>query len=131
MSVRLERLAGLLTAVHPVEPTGRILGHLWGKVAVGAYCVATALVDVDVLELLAEDERLPSFGELVAEVARVAAAEGWPASPSTASTPTRSSARTRPASERAGTRSAATGAGSRPAARACGETSGCTGGQPR
>ena len=75
MSARLERLAGLLTAVHPVEPTGRILGHLWGKVAVGAYYVATALVDADVLELLADDERLPSFGELVAEVARVAAAE--------------------------------------------------------
>ena len=62
--------------MHPVEPTGRILGHLWGKVAVGAYYVATALVDADVLELLADDERLSTFGELVSEVARVAAAEG-------------------------------------------------------
>jgi 2-dehydropantoate 2-reductase len=76
MSARLAQLAGLLSAVHPVEPTGRILGHLWGKVAVGAYYVATALVDADVLELLADDVRLQPFGELVAEVARVAAAEG-------------------------------------------------------
>ena len=76
MSVRLERLATVLSAVQPVEPTTRILAHLWGKAAVGAYYFATALVDADVLEILADDTRLPSLGALVAEVARVAAAEG-------------------------------------------------------
>ena len=76
MSGRLERLATVLSAVHPVEPTTRILAHLWGKTAVGAYYVATALVDADVLEILGDDTGLPSLGALVAEVARVAAAEG-------------------------------------------------------
>ena len=76
MSARLEWLAALLSAVQPVEPTGRILAHLWGKAAVGAYYFATALVDADVLDILADDTRLPPLGALVAEVARVAAAEG-------------------------------------------------------
>ncbi len=76
MTERLERLAIVLSAVHPVEPTSRILAHLWGKAAVGAYYFATALVDADVLDILADDRRLPPLGELVAEVARVAAAEG-------------------------------------------------------
>ena len=76
MSVRIERLATVLSAVHPVEPTSRILAHLWGKAAVGAYYFATALVDADVLDILADDERLPTLGALVAEMARVAAAEG-------------------------------------------------------
>ena len=76
MTERLERLATVLSAVHPVEPTSRILAHLWGKAAVGAYYFATALVDADVLDILADDRRLPPLGELVAEVARVAAAEG-------------------------------------------------------
>jgi 2-dehydropantoate 2-reductase len=75
MSARLERLAAVLSAVHPVEPTGRILSHLWGKEAVGAYYIATALVDADVLDILADDGRLRSLGALVAEVAQVAAAE--------------------------------------------------------
>jgi 2-dehydropantoate 2-reductase len=76
MTERLERLATVLSAVHPVEPTSHILAHLWGKAAVGAYYFATALVDADVLDILADDRRLPPLGQLVAEVARVAAAEG-------------------------------------------------------
>jgi 2-dehydropantoate 2-reductase len=76
MSERLERLAAVLSVVHAVEPTDRIFAHLWGKTAVAAYYFATALVDADVLEILADDERLPSLGALVAEVARVAAAQG-------------------------------------------------------
>jgi 2-dehydropantoate 2-reductase len=76
MTERIERLAAVLSVVHPVEPTDSIFGHLWGKTAVGAYYFATALVDADVLEILADGARLPSLGALVAEVARVAAAEG-------------------------------------------------------
>jgi 2-dehydropantoate 2-reductase len=76
MSERLDRLAAVLSVVHPVEQTDRILAHLWGKLALGAYYFATALVDADVLEILADEDRLPSLGVLVAEVARVAAADG-------------------------------------------------------
>ena len=76
LSERLERLAAVLSVVHPVEPTDRIFAHLWGKTAVGAFYFATALVDADVLEILADGERLQALGALVAEVARVAAAEG-------------------------------------------------------
>ncbi len=73
---RVERLAELLSAAHPAEVTGRIFGHLWGKTALGAYYFATALVDADIREILLRDEALPLLGTLVAEVARVAAAEG-------------------------------------------------------
>ncbi len=73
---RVERLADLLSAAHPAEVTTRIFGHLWGKSALGAYYFATALVDADVREILSRAEVLPALATLVAEVARVAAAEG-------------------------------------------------------
>jgi 2-dehydropantoate 2-reductase len=75
-SRRLDRLANLLSAAHPVETTDRILAHLWGKTALGAFYFATALIDADVPTILADERRLRSLGVLVAEVARVAAAEG-------------------------------------------------------
>jgi len=73
---RVERLAELLSSAHPAEVTGRIFGHLWGKSALGACYFATALVDADVREILSRENVLPALGTLVAEVARVAAAEG-------------------------------------------------------
>jgi 2-dehydropantoate 2-reductase len=76
MTRRLERLAAMLSAAHPAEATDRIFAHLWGKAALGAFYVATALVDADVLTILDDTARLRSLSELVAEVARVAAAEG-------------------------------------------------------
>jgi 2-dehydropantoate 2-reductase len=75
-SERVERLAELLSLAHPAEVTDRIFAVLWGKSALGAFYFATALVDADVLEILDREEHLPLLGELVAEVARVAAAEG-------------------------------------------------------
>jgi 2-dehydropantoate 2-reductase len=75
MSERLERVGRILSAAHPVETTDRIFAHLWGKAALGAVYVATALVDADVLEMLADERRLDALGLLAAEVARVAAAE--------------------------------------------------------
>ncbi len=74
---RIEGLAETLTAAfHPVEVTGNIFGFLWGKTALGAYYFATALVDEDVLRILDRLEYRPLFGRLVAEVVRVAEAEG-------------------------------------------------------
>jgi 2-dehydropantoate 2-reductase len=81
MSERLDRLATVLSAAHPVETTDRILAHLWGKCALGAFYFATALIDADVPTILADERRLRSLGVLVAEVARVAAAEGVPCEP--------------------------------------------------
>ena len=72
---RVERLAELLSAAHPVEVTDRIFGHLWGKTALRAYYFATALVDADVTDVLGREDVLPALGGLVAEVAAVAAAE--------------------------------------------------------
>jgi 2-dehydropantoate 2-reductase len=74
---RVERLAETLTAAfHPVEVTDNIFGFLWGKAALGAYYFATALVDEDVPRILDRLEYRPLFGRLVAEVVRVAQAEG-------------------------------------------------------
>ena len=73
---RIDALAELLAHAHPAEVTDRIFSVLWGKTALGAFYFATALVDADVVEILDHEEHLPLLGELVAEVARVAAAEG-------------------------------------------------------
>lgn len=73
---RVERLCELLSLAHPTSVTERIFSLLWGKSALGAFYFATALVDADVLDVLAREECLPVLGELVAGVARVAAAEG-------------------------------------------------------
>lgn len=73
---RVEQLRELLSRAHPTTVTKRIFSLLWGKSALGAFYFATALVDADVLDILACEERLPALGELVAAVARVAAAEG-------------------------------------------------------
>ena len=78
---RIEELAELLSLAHPAEVTDRIFGVLWGKTALGAFYFATALVDADVLETLDRPEHLPVLGQLVAEVARVAAAEGFDLEP--------------------------------------------------
>jgi 2-dehydropantoate 2-reductase len=75
-SPRVERLTALLSLAHPVEVTDRIFGHLWGKTALGASYFATALVDADVPDILAREDGLSTLGALVAEVARVAEAEG-------------------------------------------------------
>jgi len=73
---RIDALAKLLAHAHPAEVTDRIFSVLWGKTALGAFYFATALVDADVVEILDHEEHLPLLGDLVAEVARVAAAEG-------------------------------------------------------
>jgi 2-dehydropantoate 2-reductase len=73
---RLDRLERLLADAHPVEATGRIFGFLWGKTALEAFYFASALADADVVEVLSRVDVLPALGLLVAEVVRVAEAEG-------------------------------------------------------
>lgn len=75
-TARVEELAALLSLAHPAEVTDRIFAVLWGKTALGGFYFATALVDDDVLGILDREEHLPLLGALVAEVARVARAEG-------------------------------------------------------
>lgn len=72
----VEPLVQLLGMAHPVAASDRILDFVWAKTALEAFYFATALADADVTEVLARREHLPWLGELVAEVARVAAAEG-------------------------------------------------------
>jgi 2-dehydropantoate 2-reductase len=80
-SDRIAALAELLEQAHPVEVTDRIMSFAWGKTAVEAWYFATALLDADVVDIIDRGERLPELGELVAEVAKVAAAEGEPCVP--------------------------------------------------
>lgn len=75
-SARVRELAQLLSAAHPVEVTDNIFGFLWGKMALGAYYFATALVDADVPEILERGEYLGALGRLVAETVAVAEALG-------------------------------------------------------
>src|SRR5581483_5884042 len=75
-SERLERVAALLSLAHPAEVTDHVVADLWSKVALGAFYFGTALIDADVLEILDRPDALAVLGRLVAEVARVAAAEG-------------------------------------------------------
>lgn len=75
-SARVADLARTLSCFHPVEPTGNIFGHLWGKEAVGAFYFATALVSEDVTAIIDRAEYRPILGALVAEVVAVARAHG-------------------------------------------------------
>jgi len=75
-TLRLERVAALLSLAHPVEVTDAIFSRLWGKTALAAFYFATALIDADVPEILERAETLNRLGSVVAEVVAVAAAEG-------------------------------------------------------
>jgi 2-dehydropantoate 2-reductase len=75
---RLLEVARLLALVHPVEVTDRIFSFLWGKTALEAFYFASALADADVVDILDRRDLLPAFGGPVADVARVAEAEGSP-----------------------------------------------------
>ncbi len=76
-SARTMELAGVLDSTfHPVQVTSNIFGYLWAKEALGAFYFATALVDEDVPKILDRAPYRPLFGALVAEVVRVAEAEG-------------------------------------------------------
>lgn len=75
---RIRDLERLLSQAHPVAATDRIFGFLWGKTALEAFYFASALADENVVDLLDQQDVLPALGSVVAEVARVAEAEGAP-----------------------------------------------------
>lgn len=75
-SARTERLAQMLARIHKTSATGNILGHAWGKLALGAAYAATALADADVLPLYRRADAQAVLTPLVREVARTAAANG-------------------------------------------------------
>jgi 2-dehydropantoate 2-reductase len=75
-SPRLAELVRRLSLAHPAEPTSNIFGFLWSKTAVNAFYFATALAGADVQEAIRSRRHRPALDGLVAEVARVAQAEG-------------------------------------------------------
>jgi 2-dehydropantoate 2-reductase len=75
-SQRLAELVRVLSLVHPAEPTSNIFGFLWSKTAVNAFYFATALAGVDVQDVIRSRRHRSALDQLVAEVARVAQAEG-------------------------------------------------------
>jgi 2-dehydropantoate 2-reductase len=75
-SPRLAGLIRLLSQAHPAEATGNIFGFLWSKTAVNAFYFATALAGADVQDVIGSRRHRPALDRLVAEVARVAEAEG-------------------------------------------------------
>jgi 2-dehydropantoate 2-reductase len=76
LTARVHALARLLAAFHPTEATDNIHGWLWAKLVLGAVYFATATVDADVLDILADDARRRILGALAAEAYAVAEALG-------------------------------------------------------
>jgi 2-dehydropantoate 2-reductase len=76
LTARVHALARLLGAFHPAEATDNIHGWLWAKLVLGAVYFATATVDADVLDILADGARRRILGELAAEACAVAEALG-------------------------------------------------------
>lgn len=76
MSERIGQLAGLLSALQPVQATDNIFGYLWAKIALGAVYFGTAVVDADVVETYGSDAARDVLGRLCGEVVQVADAMG-------------------------------------------------------
>ncbi|MGH7264644.1 MAG: ketopantoate reductase family protein, partial [Candidatus Rokuibacteriota bacterium] len=76
LTPRVQALARLLAIFHPTEPTDNIHGWLWAKLVLGAVYFATATVDADVLDILADGARRRVLGDLAAEACAVAEALG-------------------------------------------------------
>jgi 2-dehydropantoate 2-reductase len=73
---RLEALRETFSVYQPTEITANVLGYLWGKLALGCVYFATALVDVDFLEIIDCTRYLPLLTEVGAEAVAVANARG-------------------------------------------------------
>jgi 2-dehydropantoate 2-reductase len=71
---RLQTLCAAFNAYQPTEITDNVLGYLWGKLALGCVYFATALVDVDFLEIIDCQEYLPLLTDIGAEAVAVAQA---------------------------------------------------------
>ncbi len=75
-TARLEALREAFSVYQPTELTDNVLGYLWGKLVLGCVYFATALVDVDFLEIIDCAEYLPLLTEVGAEAVAVANARG-------------------------------------------------------
>lgn len=76
MTPRLLALSDLLGIVQPIELTDNVQGYLWGKLSLASALFATACVDADVPEMLANERYRTLFANCSAEVIEVAAAQG-------------------------------------------------------
>ncbi len=76
MTTRLRTLRDALAAVQDCEATDNILGCIWTKMALASSFFATALVDADVADILAEPRYQPLIIDLIAETVAVAEASG-------------------------------------------------------
>jgi 2-dehydropantoate 2-reductase len=73
---RVRALARLLAAFHPCEPTANISGYRWGKLILGTIYFATAVVDADVVDILAQPAARTVLAALATEALAVAEAVG-------------------------------------------------------
>lgn len=69
---RLHALCAAFNVYQPTDITDNVLGYLWGKLALGCVYFATALVDVDFLEIIDSQEYLPLLTDIGAEAVLVA-----------------------------------------------------------
>ena len=73
---RVRMLADALAAVQECEPSDNVLGCVWSKIAMASVFFATALVDADVKDILANEAYHPLMSALVAETVAAADAMG-------------------------------------------------------
>jgi 2-dehydropantoate 2-reductase len=76
LTTRLRELRDALAAVQECEATDNILGCVWTKMAMASSFFATALVDADVADILANAKYQPLILDLIAETVAVAEARG-------------------------------------------------------
>ena len=73
---RVQTLRRVFSIYQPTDITDNVLGYLWGKLALGCVYFATAMVDVDFLEIIDRLDYLPLLTEVGAEAVAVAQARG-------------------------------------------------------
>lgn len=73
---RLRQLAGALEVIQSIELSDNVQGYLWGKLSLASPLFATACVDADVADLLADPRWRTLFANCSAEVVAVAEAAG-------------------------------------------------------
>lgn len=76
MSPRIRDLAEVLEVLQPIQVSDNVMGYLWGKLALASPLFATALVDSDVAEMLAQPQYRELFADCSAEVIAAADAHG-------------------------------------------------------
>jgi 2-dehydropantoate 2-reductase len=73
---RLQELASVLAVIQPIKLSDNVQGYLWGKLSLASPLFATACVDADVADMLANPRYQELFANCSAEVIAVAEAAG-------------------------------------------------------